>query len=326
MTSDNSPSRSLVIADAGALSATLGPELSQAAGYARAEKAAATRRAYRSDFELFRTWCERKQVSALPARPETVAAFLAAEATRGSRSSTIGRRMAAIRYAHKLAGHEPPTNSEAVKATLRGIRRTSGSAPARKAPATAEKILAMVTMTEDGQKGLRDRALLLLGFGGAFRRSELVALDIADLEFCSGGLRVAIRKSKTDQEGQGAIIAIAKGSIACPIEATRRWIEAAGINDGPLFRPVGRSGRIVNRRLSDRAVADIVKLYARKVGLQAADFSGHSLRSGFLTSAARHGASIFKMMDVSRHKSVDTLRGYVRDAELFRDHAGTGLL
>ncbi len=177
-----------------------------------------------------------------------------------------------------------------------------------------------------GIKGLRDRAILLLGFAGAFRRSELVALDVADLEFCDGGLRVTVRKSKTDQEGLGATIAIVPGSIACPVEATLKWIEVAGFSEGPLFRPASRSGKVSNRRLSDRAVAEIVKNYARRVGLNAGDFSGHSLRSGFLTSAARRGASIFKMMDVSRHKSVDTLRGYVRDAELFRDHAGSGLL
>jgi site-specific recombinase XerC len=243
MTSNNSPSRSLVIAGADALSATLGPELDQAARFARAEKSAATRRAYRSDFNLFRTWCEAKQVPALPARADTVAAFLAAEANRGSKSSTIGRRLAAIRYVHKLAGHEPPTNSEAVKATLRGIRRATGSAPARKVPATSDKILAMVQTASLSPKGLRDRAILLLGFGGAFRRSELVALDIADIEFYGGGLRVTIRKSKTDQEGQGATIAIAKGSIACPVEATLNWIKAAAIKDGPVFRPVVRNGR-----------------------------------------------------------------------------------
>jgi site-specific recombinase XerD len=326
ITADNSPSRSLVVADAGAVPETLGPELEEAAGYARAEKSAATRRAYRSDFELFRTWCETKHVLALPARPETVAAFLAAEANRGVKPSTIGRRLAAIRYAHKLAGHEPPTNSEAVKATLRGIRRIAGSAPARKAPATADKIVAMVEKVGADIKGLRDRALLLLGFAGAFPRSELVALDVADLKSCNGGLRVTICKSKTDQEGQGATIAIVPGSTACPINAVGIWIETAGILNGPLFRPVTRTGQVSGRRLSARAVADLVKTYARRAGLNAADFSGHSLRSGFLTSAAARGASIFKMMDVSRHKSIDTLRGYVRDAEMFRDHAGNGLL
>jgi integrase len=175
-------------------------------------------------------------------------------------------------------------------------------------------------------KGRRDCALLLLGFAGAFRRSELVALDVADLQFCDGGLRVVIRKSKTDQEGQGATIAITRGSIACPVEAVRAWIKAAGIVDGPLFRPVTRMGKVSARRLSARAVAELVKAYANRADLRAADFSGHSLRSGFLTSAAARGASIFKMMDVSRHKSMDTLRGYVRDAEMFHDHAGSGLL
>jgi integrase len=156
--------------------------------------------------------------------------------------------------------------------------------------------------------------------------SELVALNVEDLDFFDGGLRVTIRRSKTDQEGQGATIAIARGSVACPVDAVRAWIKATSIMDGPLFRPVTRTGKISVRRLLARAVAELVKAHARRAGLKAADFSGHSLRSGFLTSAAARGASIFKMMDVSRHKSVDTLRGYVRDAEMFRDHAGDGLL
>jgi site-specific recombinase XerD len=184
----------------------------------------------------------------------------------------------------------------------------------------------MVANARTDFKGLRDCALLLLGFAGAFRRSELVALDVADLRFCDGGLLVTIRRSKTDQEGLGATIAIVPGWTACPIRAVSAWITAAKISDGPLFRPVTRTGKISNRQLSGRAVAEIVKKYARCAGLKAADFSGHSLRSGFVTSAAARGASIFKMMDVSRHKSVDTLRGYVRDAEIFRDHAGDGLL
>ncbi len=153
-----------------------------------------------------------------------------------------------------------------------------------------------------------------------------MALDIADLEFCDGGLRVTIRRSKTDQEGIGATIAIVPGAIACPVKAVGAWIEASGIAEGPLFRPVAKGGRIANARLSDRTVANVVKANAGRAGLNAADFSGHSLRSGFLTSAAARGASIFKMMDVSRHRSVDTLRAYVRDADLFRDHAGSGLL
>jgi site-specific recombinase XerD len=297
-----------------------------AATYARAEKSTATRRAYRSDFDIFRAWCEERDLHSLPSATETVAEFLASQANREIRPATIARRLAAIRYAHKLAGHACPTDSEAVKVTLRGIKRTLRAPPQRKAPATSEKIVAMATSTGTGPRGIRDRALLLLGFAGAFRRSELVALDVSDLQFCESGLRVTIRRSKTDQEGEGTTIAIVSGTFACPVTATRDWLKQTRIGSGPLFRPISKAGRVLPRRLSDRAVAEIVKASVRRIGLSAEEFSGHSLRAGFLTSAARRGASIFKMMDVSRHKSVETLRGYVRDAELFRDHAGSGLL
>jgi hypothetical protein len=151
-------------------------------------------------------------------------------------------------------------------------------------------------------------------------------LDVTDLEFCDGGMRVHVRRSKTDQEGAGDTIAIARGSVACPVKAVRAWLEASHITSGPLFRPIGKGSRIGTDRLADHTVVRVVKASARRVGLDPKHFAGHSLRSGFLTSAAGRGASIFKMMDVSRHKSMDTLRGYVRDAELFRDHAGAGLL
>jgi len=301
-------------------------ELAVAVEYARAEKATATRKAYASDFRVFRAWCSERSVSSLPATPASVAAFLAAQATQGIKPSTLGRRVAAIRYAHKLAGHETPTGSEAVKATMRGIRRTTGTAKTCKAPVTADKMRAMAAEAPNGLIGLRDRALLLLGFAGAFRRSELVALNVSDLTECEGGMRVNIARSKTDQEGAGVTIGVAPGTVACPVKAVKTWIAAAGISEGPLFKPVTKGNRIVDARLSAKSVADIVKRYAKRIGLDPVAFSGHSLRAGFLTSAAAKGASVFKMMDVSRHKSVDTLRGYVRDAELFRDHAGTGLL
>jgi integrase len=134
-----------------------------------------------------------------------------------------------------------------------------------------------------------------------------------------------LRRSKTDQEGAGAVVAVCRGSIACPVAAVKGWLAAAGLIEGPVFRPVGKSGRLGPERLSSQKVALIVKASAARLGLDPRAFSGHSLRSGFLTSAAARGASLFKMMDVSRHKSVDTLRGYVRDADAFRDHAGAGL-
>src|SRR6516165_2707237 len=202
-------------------------DLEAAAAFARQEKAPATRRAYRSDFAAFRVFCLARGVEALPARPETVAAYLAHEAEKGSAASTITRRCAAIRYAHRLADLEPPTNSEHVRATLRGIRRAIGAAPARKAPVLAEQARAMALAAPDSLKGLRDQALLLLGFAGAFRRSELVALDVADLKETDDGFKVTIRRSKTDQEGHGETIAIVRGSAACPVKAVKAWPRSA---------------------------------------------------------------------------------------------------
>jgi site-specific recombinase XerD len=301
-------------------------ELDQAAAFARAEKAESTRRAYRSDFDIFTSWAAERGVASLPAAPETVAAFLARQATGGAKPSTIARRVAAIRYAHRLAGYPAPTEAEAVKATVRGIRRARGVSPRKMAPATSDRLIAMAAAGDSSVTAKRDRALLLLGFAGAFRRSELVALDVSDLREVDAGLLVTIRGSKTDQERVGQTIAIPRGSIACPVAAVREWLDAAGIAEGAIFRPVTKAGTVRDRRLTPHSVAAIVKARAARVGLKAEDFGGHSLRAGFLTSAAAKGASLFKMMDVSRHKSVDTLRGYVRSVDAFKDHAGAGLL
>jgi site-specific recombinase XerD len=304
----------------------LATDLNRASEYARAEKATATRKAYTSDFAIFRAWAAAREASPMPAAPETIAAFLASQAASGVRASTLGRRVAAIRYAHKLAGHPLPTDDERVRATMRGVRRSLGTATTKKAPATADRLIAMAATGTGRLADLRDRAILLLGFAGAFRRSELVALDVADMAETKDGLLVTIRQSKTDQEGRGATVAVVRGRIACPVAALQEWLAAAAITEGPIFRPVTKSGKARPVRLTDRSVATIVKARAARLGFDPMSFGGHSLRAGFLTSAAARGASIFKMMDVSRHRSVDTLRGYVRDTELFRDHAGTGLL
>jgi site-specific recombinase XerD len=303
-----------LVADGSNLPAALGPDLTAAIDLAKAEKAASTRKAYGTDFRIFQAWCDARGVPGLPAAAETVAAYLAAHAAT-SKASTLGRRVAAIRYAHKLAGLALPTDAEGVKATMRGIRRTFGGARNKKAPAIAAKMQSMVATAPDSLAGLRDRALLLLGFAGAFRRSELVALDVADIAETETGLLVTIRRGKTDQEGIGRTIAIPRGDVACPVKALRAWLEAAAIDGGPIFRPIDKGGTVRPSRHTDRSVANIVKAYAERAGFDASTFSGHSLRAGFLTSAAGKGASIFKMMDVSRHKSVDTLRGYVRDVQ-----------
>jgi integrase len=191
-------------------------EIEAAVEFARLEKAAATRRAYRTDFDVFRAWCTERRVSAIPATPQTVAAFLAYEAARRRRPATISRRVAAIRYAHKLAGLPLPTDDEHVRATMRGIRRALGAAPKKKAPATVERILAMAPKPTGRLASLRDRALLLLGFASALRRSELVALNVEDVEVSDAGLRLTIRQSKTDQVGQGQVVAVPRGYGGVP--------------------------------------------------------------------------------------------------------------
>src|SRR4029077_20021276 len=232
-----------LIPDASNLPAALGVDLTAAVDLAKAEKAASTRKAYGTDFRIFKEWCEARGVLSLPAAPETVAAYLAAHAST-SKASTLGRRVAAIRYAHKLASLALPTDAEGVKATMRGIRRTYGSARVRKVPAVAGKMLGMVATAPDKLAGLRDRALLLVGFGGALRRSELVALDVADIQGTETGLLVTIRGSKTDQERAGATVAIARGDVACPAKALREWLDAAGIENGPIFRPIDKGGTV----------------------------------------------------------------------------------
>jgi len=305
----------------------LRPAAAAARDFAAAEKSDATRRAYRSDFAVFSGWCRANgDMPPLGASPGTVAEFLAAQASDGVKPSTLTRRLAAISYACRLAGLPSPAAHEAVRAVLRGIRRKRGTAPKQKAPATAGRIGAMLAaISADTLRGKRDRALLLLGFAGAFRRSELVALDVADLTFEPDGMRVLIRRSKADQEGQGQEIAIPRGTKLRPVAAVQDWMEAAGIASGPLFRRVDRHGK-ARGALTPQSVALVVKRYADRAGLDPDDFAGHSLRAGFLTSAAEAGADALRMMEVSRHRRVETVAGYVRRGNLFRGHAGTTFL
>src|SRR3712207_2581001 len=291
--------------------------------FARASKAEATLLAYRKDMAAFQVWCDAHGLAALPASPETVAAFLAEQARSGLKASSIARRVSAIRFAHKLAGHPSPTEDEGVSTVMKGIRRTLGTAPAQKAPATAEALSAMLAHVDARTlRGTRDRALLLLGFAGALRRSELVALDVEDLTETDKGLDVLIRRSKTDQEGAGQAIAIPHGTTLRLVAAVTAWLKAAGITSGPVFRAISRAGKVHPERLTDRSVANLVKLYAGRAGLSVPDFSAHSLRAGFVTSAADRHADLNRIMDQTRHRDPRTVRGYIRRADRFKNHAG----
>lgn len=294
----------------GALTSVMEAE-EAAAEFARASKADATVRAYRSDIAAFASWCTSNRRHTFPASAETVAAYFAAMARSGMKVSTISRRRAAIAYMHRIAEVESPTGSEAVKAVLAGIRRSLGTAPLRKAPATAEIIRALIDGMPDDVRGLRDKALLLLGFAGALRRSELVALDVGDIEEGPDGIFLKIRRSKTDQEGVGDFVSIPYGSRLRPVRALKDWLEAAAIRQGPIFRRIANGGKfIAAERLTDRSVANILKAHAFSIGLDPAAFSGHSLRSGFVTSALKSGADVLRVMDVTRHRQIDTLKIY----------------
>lgn len=294
--------------------------------YLAAEKSSSTRRAYTADFADFSAWCGRVSEDPLPALPLVVARYLARLADGGLKASTIERRVAAIRSVHKGAGLEPPTNSEGVKAVMRGIRRKVGRRQVKKAPATAEVLAQVIERLPATLAGLRDRALLLVGFAAALRRSELVDLKVNDIEFRPKGMMIHIRQSKTDQEGKGAVIPVPRGGKLQPVAALSAWLQAGGITEGPIFRPVDRHGRIGAQALSDHAVAGIVKKACGAAGLEASAFSGHSLRAGFVTTSLDRKVDVLKIMGITRHVKVDTLKGYDRREAAFDDHAGEDFL
>jgi site-specific recombinase XerD len=294
----------------------------QAREYVRHARAANTLRAYRADWHDFTDWCQEHDQQPLPATPDALALYLTARA-QTCKISTLQRRLSAISQAHQAAGYEAPTNAASVRAVWSGIRRMKGTAPTQKAPAVTQDIRAMCAVLPAGLLGTRDRALLLLGFAAALRRSELVGLDREDVTISSDGLTVLLRRSKTDQEGQGRQIGVPYGSRpeTCPVRALLAWLEASRIETGPLFRGVNRHGQLLPGRLSDRAVARVVQRQAEAAGLDATKYAGHSLRAGLATSAAAAGASERAIMNQTGHKSVAMVRRYIREGSLFRENA-----
>ena len=298
------------------------PSLDRAREFARASKADSTVRGYRTDWRDFCDWCERHGQRALAAAPETVAAYLA-ECAERLKVGSIQRRLNAIAEAHKAMALESPTTSGIVRNTFKGIRRTLGIANAQKAAALTADIRAMVNSSDEGLIGLRDRALVLLGFAGAFRRSELVALDASDLDFNRDGLTVTLRRSKTDQEGRGRRVGVPYGSNphTCPVRTLQEWLERSDGIEGPVFRSISRHGAAQQGSLSPVDVARIVKKLAKRAGLDSDKYSGHSLRAGHATSAAAAGASERSIMDQTGHRSVQMVRRYIREASLFRENS-----
>ena len=296
----------------------------KARAFAANSKAGNTIRAYQSDWQHFTAWCGAHDVASMPAAPGTVALYIT-DSTDECKVATITRRMAAISKAHQAAGLESPCSMRhaVVAETLHGIKRTLGTAQTGKAALLTNDLRTLIAAIPDSLIGKRDAALLLLGFAGGFRRSELVALGVADIEFCEDGLKVTLRRSKTDQEAAGRVVGIPHGSNAqlCPVRALRHWLTAAGVADGPVFRAVDRHSNVATAALTGQVVATVLKRYCAVAGLNAATFGAHSLRAGMCTQAALNGASERSIQRQTGHKSVAMLRRYIRDGQIFHDNA-----
>jgi site-specific recombinase XerD len=298
------------------------PSLERAREFARQSKAENTLRGYRGDWKHFCGWCGARELCPLPASPEAVASYIAEYAGR-LKVGSLQRRLNAIAEAHKAMGLDSPTSSGIVRNTLKGIKRMNGTATVQKAAALTDDIKAMVSVSDSGPIGARDRALVLLGFAGAFRRSELVGLDVEDCVFSKDGLTITLRRSKTDQDGAGRKIGIPYGANpeTCPVRVLQDWTEQAGVSGGPLFRSLNRHGQVQMGRLSGIDVARVVKKLAVRAGLDAAKYAGHSLRAGHATTAAIGGASERSIMKQTGHRSVQMVRRYIRDGSLFRENS-----
>jgi integrase len=290
------------------------------ADYVRESLSQNTRTAYLSDLGHFESWGGQ-----IPATPEMIAAYLAAHA--GIHAvATLNRRLAALAKVHRSRGLSNPTSVEVVKATLRGLKRIKGTAQRQATPLIKEDLFVVLEATGSRLKDIRDRALLLLGFAGGFRRSELMGLNCDDIVPVRQGLEVTLRRSKTDQNGAGRKIGIPYGKGRwCPVSALENWKVASGITEGAIFRSVDRHQRIDTKRLSAEAVCLVVRERVRAAGIDPKDYSGHSLRAGLATSAAQAGVSSWKIRQQTGHASDAMLNRYIRDGDLFLDNAVAAL-
>jgi len=290
--------------------------------------AESTQSVYGRDWNLFYDWCATHELDALHASESVLALYATDMAERGLKLPTIRRRMAAIRTAHIKAGLASSADSSLVRDILRGISRRDGMAPVGVKALLTDDIRRIVeAIPANSVIGIRNRAIILLGFAGAFRRSELVRLDIDDLQDDTNGLIIHLRKSKTDQHGRGRLVGIPKGThqMTCPVTALQRWREASDITEGPLFRSISRYGIISPSRLSDRAIALIVKQTTAAAGLDATHYSGHSLRAGHCTQAARQGISETVIMQQTGHRTRSTLQRYIRIGTIFIENSAEAL-
>ena len=290
-------------------------------------KAKNTIRAYKSDFKDFGLFCVQNGFKSLPSDPKIISLYLTHLSTKELKMSTLKRRIVSIGVIHKLKGHYLDTKHPAIIENIMGIKRRKGSIQKGKKPILINNLKMIIKVIDEQKKDeikkLRDKSIILIGFSGGFRRNEIVSLDFDDLNFVSEGLKISIRRSKTDQFGEGSIKALPyfNNSNYCPVVTLKKWIDISKINSGPLFRRFSKGLKLSEHRLTDQTVALLIKEYLSLAGIDSKNYSGHSLRSGFATATADSGADERSIMAMTGHKSTDMVRRYIKDANLFKNNA-----
>ena len=290
-------------------------------------KAANTIRAYQSDFNDFCIFCSKNSFRSMPTDPKIVSLYLTHLSTKEAKMSTLKRRIVSIGVIHKLKGHYLDTKHPSIIENIMGIRRRKGSIQKSKKPLLINTLKELINVIDhqdkDEVKKLRDRSIILIGFSGGFRRNEIVSLDYDDLDFVQEGLKINIKRSKTDQFGEGFVKGLPyfDNSQYCPVVSVKKWIEISKINSGALFRRFIKGSKLSKNRLTDQTVALLIKEYLSMLGIDSKNYSGHSLRSGFATSAAESGVEERNIMAMTGHKSTEMVRRYIKDANLFKNNA-----
>ena len=290
-------------------------------------KAPNTIRAYQSDFSDFRLFCAKNGFRSIPTEPKIVSLYLTHLSTNEAKMSTLKRRLVSIGVIHKLKGHYLDTKHPSIIENIMGIKRRKGSIQRSKKPLLISILKEVINVIDEQNKEeikkFRDRSIILIGFSGGFRRNEIVSLDYDDLDFVSEGLKINIKRSKTDQFGEGTKKALPyfDNSQYCPVVSLQKWIKISNISSGPLFRRFSKGSKLSENRLTDQTVALIIKSYLQLAGVDSTNYSGHSLRSGFATSAAEAGAEERSIMAMTGHKSTEMVRRYIKEANLFKNNA-----
>ena len=292
----------------------------------KSSKANNTLRAYKSDFKDFGAFCARHGFDSLPSEPKTVSLYLT-YLSKNSKISTLRRRLVSIAMVHKLKGHYLDTKHPIIIENLMGIKRVKGSVQKGKKPILINHLKSIINIINqqeiDEIKKIRDKTIILLGFGGGFRRTELISIDHEDLEFVTEGVKITIKRSKTDQFGEGMIKGLPyfNNEEYCPVNNLKKWLDLSNIKSGPIFRRFSRGSALTNKRLTDQSVVLIIKNYLNLAGIENKNYSGHSLRSGFATVAAESGADERSIMAMTGHKTTQMVRRYIREANIFKNNA-----